>query len=93
MTNTSDLISERAATHGDYGDNARVAQVIKRILQSEGNWLRLTDVQKESLDLIATKIGRIMSGNPHAQDHWDDIAGYAKLAANEIAANDPAAHA
>lgn len=90
--NTSELIDERAKTHGDYSDNARVSQVIKRILQSERNWLKLTDVQKESLDLIATKIGRIMAGDPHAKDHWDDIAGYAKLAADEISANDPAAH-
>ncbi len=35
--------------------------------------------------MIAHKIGRIVSGNPNVQDHWDDIAGYAKLASNEIA--------
>jgi hypothetical protein len=33
----------------------------------------------ESLEMIAHKIGRILAGNENFHDHWDDIAGYAKL--------------
>jgi hypothetical protein len=30
--------------------------------------------------MIALKLSRILSGKPDEQDHWDDIAGYARLA-------------
>lgn len=32
--------------------------------------------------MIAHKIGRILNGDPNYRDSWDDIAGYAKLAAD-----------
>ena len=43
------------------------------------NWKSLDDMQRETLEMVATKIGRILSGNPHEVDHWKDIAGYAQL--------------
>lgn len=43
---------------------------------------KLDDVQRESLSMIFHKIGRILAGDPNFRDHWDDIAGYAKLAAD-----------
>jgi len=30
--------------------------------------------------MIALKLSRILSGQADFKDHWDDIAGYAKLA-------------
>ena len=33
-----------------------------------------------ALVMIATKLSRILTGGPDFRDHWDDIAGYAKLA-------------
>ena len=30
--------------------------------------------------MIALKLSRILSGQSNFKDHWDDIAGYAKLA-------------
>lgn len=82
----AELTGERQSTHGDYADNARVSQAIKRIIYVENmmrmsrNQRPLSDTQKDALDMIATKIGRIMAGDPSVQDHWDDIAGYAHLA-------------
>ena len=29
--------------------------------------------------MIALKLSRILSGQSNFKDHWDDIAGYAKL--------------
>lgn len=34
------------------------------------------------LEMIAHKVGRILAGNPHFEDHWADIAGYARLSAD-----------
>lgn len=39
----------------------------------------LNNIMSESLDMILHKIGRIIAGDPTHADHWDDIAGYAKL--------------
>ena len=79
-----DILSTRAKTHGDFADTARISQDMKRIVQSEVGWDKLSDVQREVLQMIMTKIARIVSGNPNVKDHWDDIAGYAKLASERI---------
>lgn len=77
------LLSTREATHGDYANTARVAQILKRILTGEMGDEKYTDRQRESLDLICTKLARIVSGNANEPDHWLDIAGYAKIAIDE----------
>lgn len=79
-----EILAERGKTHGDFTDNARVMQSLKRTVHSEAGWDRLTDVQREALHMILHKVGRIISGNPNVHDHWDDIAGYAKLASERI---------
>lgn len=81
---TEELLIERGKTHGEYSDHARCTQNIMRAMQSEKNWERLSDIQKESLHMFAHKMGRIATGNPDIHDHWDDIAGYAKLVSDRI---------
>lgn len=78
------VLAERGKTHGDFSDNARVMQALKRIVHAEVGWDKLTDVQREALHMILHKVGRIISGNPNVKDHWDDIAGYAKLTSERI---------
>jgi hypothetical protein len=56
-----------------------MAQTIKGIMRTEQGWYSLNDMQRESLDLIATKMARILSGDANEPDHWEDIAGYAML--------------
>lgn len=84
MPTTEEILAERAKTHGDFSDHAAVTMAIKGIMERRPQWEKLTECQKESLHMIAHKIGRIMSGNPNHQDHWDDIAGYAKLVSQRI---------
>jgi hypothetical protein len=85
------ILEERKKTHGDYTDHSRITQRIKAIIQDEdlgaaeiGANSKLSDDQRETLDMIAHKIGRIMAGDPNVADHWDDIAGYAKLSADRV---------
>jgi len=73
------LLVERQKTHGSFTDNARVMQALKRTMEAEAGWAGLSDRHKEALHMVVHKIGRILSGNPLTHDHWDDIAGYAKL--------------
>ena len=78
------LLADRATTHGDFTDVSRVAQDIKSIMTSSKGWPKLRSAQRGSLEVIATKIGRILGGDPTHKDHWDDIAGYAELVAREL---------
>ena len=73
------IIDERQKTHGDFYRNAMMAQELKDVMRRGKNWKTLDDTQRETLEMIATKIGRILSGNPHEVDHWRDIAGYSTL--------------
>ena len=75
------LLAERARTHGNFGDVAESAQAIKSEIRKADH---LSPAQIEALDLIATKIARILHGNPDDPDHWRDIAGYARLARREL---------
>lgn len=76
---TTELLAERAKTHGSFEDHARVTQTLKAYMAKENVYDKLNPRQCEALDMILHKIGRIAAGNPHYKDHWDDIAGYAKL--------------
>lgn len=60
-------------------------QTIKSAMHSGPQWDNMSPGQREALELIATKIGRIVSGDPNHIDHWDDIIGYATLARDRIA--------
>lgn len=72
------ILIDREKTHGDFADNAMVSQRIKSVIREA---YISSPVFRESLDMIALKIGRICSGQHDFRDHWEDIAGYAELAA------------
>lgn len=77
---TDALLSERATTHGLFQDNSEVSQSLQNIIFRHPKSWRLTNVQREAMQMFCHKIGRILSGNPDFADHWADIAGYARLA-------------
>ena len=85
---TSNVLDERQKTHGDYYNTAATAQALKDEMRRGKNWKSLDDMQRETLEMVATKIGRILSGNPHEPDHWKDIAGYAMLIVNAYSASE-----
>ena len=81
---TENILQERQKVHGDFQADAYTAQSLKDILHLSPNWETLTVVQREALEMICTKLGRIVVGNPNHQDHWDDIAGYALLVSKRL---------
>ena len=83
-TPTEALLAERGATHGNYADHAQITQDLKVIITSTPGYQRLTAAQRETLDMTAHKIGRILAGDPNFKDHWDDIAGYNILVAKML---------
>ncbi len=81
---TKDLLAERGKTNGDFGVHAALTQELKEVMFGVNTYKDLSMVQREALEMIAHKIGRILAGNPDHKDHWDDIAGYAKLVADRL---------
>lgn len=73
------LLAERGKQHGDFSDHARISQSLKLTMKASKNWATLSPIMAESLEMIQHKIARILSGDPNHNDHWDDLAGYAKL--------------
>ena len=78
------LIDKRESTHGDYTDKCNCIWRTKQVWHMQDGWDRLPATHRESLDMIAHKVARILTGNPHHVDHWRDIAGYAQLIVREL---------
>lgn len=76
-----ELLDQRQKTHGDFLQNAVISQTLKLSLRCREGWHDLTAVQREAIEMICLKLSRIMSGQAEFRDHWDDIQGYAALAA------------
>lgn len=75
------LLQDREKTHGSFVTNACISQGLKASMRGAGDWNALHPVHRESMEMIALKLSRILSGQAMFKDHWDDIAGYASLAA------------
>lgn len=80
----AEILEERGARYGDFKTHASITQKLKLQMVAAPGWFCLTASQKESLEMIAHKIGRILNGDPNYSDSWHDIAGYAKLVADEL---------
>lgn len=78
------LIAERGARYGKFKDGAEIMQELKDVMRSVDGWSNLSPSQKEALDMIQHKIGRILNGDPNYDDNWKDVAGYATLIVNEL---------
>lgn len=81
---TQSLIAERGERYGKFAEGAAIMQQLKQVTHATPGWSRLSDSQKEALDMITHKIGRMLNGDPNYDDNWKDIAGYATLVADEL---------
>lgn len=72
-------LDERGRDYGFFADNAAYAQAIKAVFNSSPNWNKMAPHQREALDFMASKIGRLLSGDPNKVDTWHDISGYVQL--------------
>lgn len=80
MSNTDEILAERGSRYGVFTNHAAIAQSLKDVMRGTDNWVeRLGEDQKEALEMIAHKIGRILNGDPDYADSWVDLAGYATL--------------
>jgi hypothetical protein len=80
----TDTLTERGKRYGKFKDHANVTQQLKATMFGFNPSLRLENDQKEALEMIAHKLGRIINGDPDYADSWHDIAGYAQLVADRL---------
>lgn len=88
MPSIESTLAERGARYGAFPAFSDATQTLKAFFRSKmgEKWDGLADDQKEALEMIAHKLARIITGDPHYDDSWRDIAGYAQLVANRLAA-------
>lgn len=73
----STVVPDRDHQHGGMEAVGCVAQGIKGAMRLGRNWDRLSPGRQEALDMVAHKIGRVLSGaDPRDLQHWEDLAGY-----------------
>ena len=80
------VLDARAEQYGSFMQSSDTVIRIKGIMHNAvaRNEVHLYPDQLQALDMIATKISRIVHGNPNHLDSWIDIAGYATLVADRI---------
>lgn len=79
MTDRDPLLVAKQATHGEFKDNASVSQGIKNIYRHSPGWGQLEMIERETMDQIALKFSRILSGKSMSREHWEDVVGYGNL--------------
>lgn len=87
MSNIDSTLDERGKRYGLFPEHARITQSLKRAMADSPNWAGLSDSQRECLEMVAHKIGRILNGDPNYHDSWHDITGYSKLVADDLLAS------
>lgn len=76
-------LSERGKRYGEFEDGAKIMQSLKTVMRETEGWSRLTPSQREGLEMIQHKIGRVLNGDSNYDDNYRDIAGYATLLLEE----------
>jgi hypothetical protein len=78
------ILTERGSRYGKFSEHARITQNIKRAMEDSPNWYNLPDDTKETLEMTAHKIGRLLNGDPEYADNVIDIIGYMQLVLDRI---------
>lgn len=78
------ILAERGSRYGVFAHHANITQNIKTTMHACPKWHGMAPDQKEALDMIAHKIGRILNGDPNYLDSWVDIVGYTQLVIDRL---------
>ena len=80
----NDILEERGSRYGSFETHAAITQSLKIVMLQTPQWRNLNASQKESLEMVAHKIGRILNGDPNYLDSWVDIVGYTQLVVEQL---------
>ena len=88
MSSIDATLSERGQRYGNFEDHAKASMAIRSVLFTLLGPEKIDSMepdQVEALLMISHKLARIVNGDPHYDDSWRDVAGYAQLVANRLA--------
>lgn len=83
MADIEQTLNERQSQYGDFPDVADTTQSMYLMLLNDD----MTDVEREALHMICSKLSRIKHGDCHRIDSWHDIGGYATLVVKDLEQN------
>jgi len=92
MVDIAATLEERGSRYGDFTEHARISaelrDVVCRPLRDRGYTSsdNLPPFVVEGIFMICHKLARVANGDPLYADNFVDIAGYAKLVADRLAA-------
>ena len=90
MSDIRETLGSRAKDYGHFRDGAALMQALKATARGWPGWEgRMAPYQREAVDMILHKLGRILNGNPDHIDSWHDIAGYATLVERILSGENP----
>ena len=78
------VLAERGKDYGDYASKAQFIQGVKYLMRASPSWEAMDADMRESMEMIAHKMGRVLYGDSTHKDNFVDIAGYAKLVADRL---------
>ena len=93
MSSIDATLAERGSRYGQFTGHAKITQDMKRAMTASSKWADLADDQKETLEMVVHKIGRILNGDPQYVDSWTDIIGYTRLVEMRLINDEAAAKA
>lgn len=83
-------LAQRGEAYGDFREQGRVCQNLKKAMHDSPNWAFLPSYLREGLEMVQHKVSRILNGDALYDDNLHDIVGYTKLM-QDRAAQDRAA--
>ena len=75
-------LEARGNAYGSFKSGSGISQYLKG--SKDMGTAKLSHSHSEALDMIFSKISRIINGDANHSDSWHDIAGYALLAEKEV---------
>ncbi len=86
MSTIDATLAERGERYGAFTGHAQITQTLKATMQTTPKWGQLENDQKEALEMVAHKFGRLLNGDFMYEDNLIDTVGYAQLALNDTKA-------
>ncbi len=78
------VLLERGKRYAKFIDNAHVSQMLKDIIHNSPKFNEMQPDQQEALDMICSKISRMVTGEFEYEDNLVDIIGYSQLVLDRI---------
>lgn len=78
--NVRQTLNERESQYGSFKDVADTTA----LFMDQFALGRMSNVQREALHMICSKLARIANGDPNHVDSWHDISGYATLVVDDL---------